>query len=185
MNRRRLAHQSWMLILTLVLLAEFAVAQAPAAQERWLATWGAALQQPAANTVFSNQTVRMFVRASVGGSRVRLQLSNMFGTAPLVLGPVHVALHGQGSAIVQGSDRAVLFSGKPTVKIAPGAVVVSDAVNLDVPALGDLAISIHAPEGTAAPPRQGTALRTNYVAAGDATGALELTGAMTTPTWFW
>src|SRR6185369_16434943 len=77
------------------------------------------------------------------------------------------------------------FAGKPTVKIPPGAVIVSDAVNLDVPALGDLAISVYAPEGTAPAPRQNTALRTNYVAAGDVTGAAELTGATTTPAWFW
>jgi lysophospholipase L1-like esterase len=185
MTKQRLAHLAWMLVLILVLLAEFAVAQAPAAQERWLATWGAALQQPAANVAFSNQTIRMFARASVGGRRVRLQLSNMYGSAPVVLGPVHIALHGQGSAIVAGSDRALLFSGKPTVKIPSGAVVVSDTVNLDIPALGDLAISVYAPEGTPPAPRQGTALRTNYVAAGDVTGAAELPGATTTQAWFW
>lgn len=185
MKERRLAHLLRMLVLILALPTATAVAQAPAAQERWLATWGAALQQPAPNSALSNQTIRMFVRASVGGSRVRLQLSNMFGTAPLVLGPVHVALHGQGSAIALGSDRALLFSGKHTVKIPPGAVAVSDPVNLDVPALGDLAISIYAPEGTAPAPRQSTALRTNYLAAGDVTGAAELTGATTTPAWLW
>jgi len=181
----RQTHRFWMLVIVLALFAQLAPAQAPAGPERWLATWGAALQQPAANGAFSNQTVRMLVRASVGGRRVRVQLSNSFGSAPLVLGPVHIALHGQGSAIVNGSDRALLFAGKPTVKIPPGAVIVSDAVNLDVPALGDLAISVYAPEGTAPAPRQNTALRTNYVAAGDVTGAAELTGATTTPAWFW
>ena len=183
MKKQRLAYRSSMLVLILTVLAELAIAQT--GPERWVATWGAALQQPAANTAFSNQTIRMLVRASVGGRRVRVQLSNLFGTKPLMLGPVHIALHGQGSAIVVGSDRALLFSGKPTVKIPPGAVVVSDAANLDVPALGDLAISIYVPEGTAPGPRQGTALRTNYVAAGDVTGAAELTGATTTSVWFW
>lgn len=185
MKKQPLARLSSMLVLLLILLAQAAVAQAPGPQERWLATWGAAMQQPAANVTFSNQTVRMFVRASVGGRRVRLQLSNMYGTAPVVLGPVHIALHGEGSSIVAGSDRALLFSGKPTVKIPPGAVVVSDAVNLDVPALGDLAISIYAPEGTGPAPRQSTALRTNYIAPGDVTSATELTGATTTANWFW
>src|SRR5262245_42718773 len=117
MKQRPLAHLLWMLVLILTLTAATAIAQAPAAQERWLTTWGAALQQPA--SALSNQTIRMFVRASVPGSRVRLQLSNMYGTAPLVLGPAHIALHGQGSAIVLGSDRALLFNGKPTVKIPP------------------------------------------------------------------
>jgi lysophospholipase L1-like esterase len=176
---------SWVLVLVLGLQAQFAPAQAPAVPERWITTWGAGMQQPAGNTIYSNQTVRMFVRASVGGRRVRLQLSNQFGTAPLVLGPVHMSFHGQGSAIVPGTDRALTFSGKPTVKIPPGAVMVSDPVNLEVPALGDLAISVYAPEGTGPAARQSTALRTNYVAAGDVTGAAELSGATTTQAWFW
>ena len=171
-------------ILVLVLFTQLAFAQAPAAQERWLTTWGAAMQQPG-NAVYSNQTVRMFARVSVGGRRVRLQLSNAFGTTPLVLGPVHIGLHGQGSSIVVGSDRAVTFSGKSTVKIPPGAVSVSDPVSLEVPALGDVAISVYAPEGTGPATRQSTALRTNYVAAGDMTAAAELTGAATTTSWFW
>src|SRR5262249_45838050 len=147
--------------------------------------WGTALQQPTANGALSNQTVRMFARVSVGGKRVRLQLSNLFGTTPIVLGPVHVALHGQGSSIVNGSDRAVLFSGKDTVKIPAGAFAVSDAVNLDVPSLGDVAISIYAPEGTPSGPRQGTSLRTNYVAAGNVTSAAELPTSTTMNAWVW
>jgi lysophospholipase L1-like esterase len=168
-----------------VLFPQFVLAQAPAAREQWLTTWGAAMQQPGNATAYSNQTIRMFVRASVGGGRVRLQLSNAFGTAPVVLGPVHIALHGQGSAILAGSDRVLTFSGKPTVKIPPGAVTVSDPVSLNLPALGDVAISVYVPEGAGPGSRQSTALRTNYVAAGDMTGAPELTGATTTPSWFW
>jgi len=184
MNKRAV-RLSWMLALVLALTAQFAAAQSAGVEERWLATWGAGMQQAAANMSYSNQTLRMFVRVSVGGSRVRVQLSNAFGAAPLVLGPVHIALHGQGSAIVPGSDRPVLFSGKPTVKIPPGAVVVSDPVSLDAPPLGDLAISIYAPAGTGAVTRQATALRTNYVAPGDVTGAAELPGATAMQSWVW
>ena len=185
MRKQRVVRLSSMLVLVLALVAQPTAGQAPATQERWLATWGAAMQQPAANAAYSNQTIRMFVRASVGGRRVRVQLSNAFGAAPVVLGPIHIGLHGEGSAILPGSDRALQFSGKPTVKIPPGAVVVSDPVNLEVPALGDLAISVFAPQGTAPGPRQSTSLRTNYVAAGDVTGATELTGATTTSAWVW
>ena len=142
MKKQRFGHPLWVFVCALVLLTEVATSQTPAAAERWLATWGTAFQQPSTNSTFNNQTVRMFTRVSIGGRRVRLQLANLFGTTPIVLGPVHIALHGQGSAIVNGSDRPVLFSGKTTAKIAPGSVLVSDAVNLDVPALGDLAIQV-------------------------------------------
>jgi lysophospholipase L1-like esterase len=186
MTTQRFARRAMFVFVSLLLLlTQFAVAQAPNTQERWLATWGTALQQPAATGAFSNQTVRMFARVSVGGKRVRLQLSNLYGTTPIVLGPVHVALHGQGSAIVNGSDRAVLFSGKDTVKIAAGAFAVSDPVNLDVPSLGDVAISVYVPEGTPSGPRQGTALRTNYVAAGNLTSAAELPTATMMNAWIW
>jgi lysophospholipase L1-like esterase len=174
-----------LLMLAAILVGQTAVAQVPAGQ-RWLTTWGAAMQQPAANAAaHSDQTLRMLVRVSVGGQRARVQLSNTFGTTPLVLGPVHLALHGQGSAIVPGSDRTLLFSGKPTVRIAPGALVVSDPVNLDIPALGDLAISVYAPAGTGPASRQSTALRTTYIASGDMTAAAELPGATTAQAWLW
>jgi hypothetical protein len=113
-RHRRIYATSTLFVLTL--LMQFAAAQTPAGQERWLATWCAAMQQPG-NTAISNQTVCMFVRTGVGGRRARLQLSNTFGKEPVVLGPVHIALHGKGSAIVPGSDRALTFSGNPTVVV--------------------------------------------------------------------
>ena len=63
----------------------------------------------------------MVVRASIGGSMVRVRLSNAFGTLPLTLGAVHLAQRGTGSATVAGSDHALLFNGKPSVTIPAGA----------------------------------------------------------------
>ena len=45
---------------------------------------------PALN--FNNQTLRQIVRVSIGGERLRVVLSNAFGTAPLPVGAAHVAL---------------------------------------------------------------------------------------------
>jgi hypothetical protein len=101
-------------ILLLALVCPFGLAQNAARSEQWVATWGAAMHQPAATAGYTNQTFRMFVRTSIAGSRVRLQLSNTFGAAPLLLGPVHLALHSQGSAIVPGTDHALQFGGKPS-----------------------------------------------------------------------
>jgi len=58
---------------------------------------------------FHNQTVRMTVHTSIGGSRVRIAISNAMGKAPLAIGSAHVARPGAGSAIVAGSDHALLF----------------------------------------------------------------------------
>jgi hypothetical protein len=144
------------------------------AQEHWVATWAASPQSarlvlppglqapppppsggqtgqanrpPAFPPLLSpnNQTVRMIVHTSIGGSRARIQLSNAFGTTPLNVGTVHVALRDKGSAIVPISDRALTFSGKAQVTIPPGAEIVSDAVDLNVPKLGDLVVSVYVP----------------------------------------
>jgi hypothetical protein len=90
----------------------------------------------------------MIVRASIGGSRVRVHLSNAFGATPLVIGAALVALRDKDSAIVAGSDRALTFTGKRSVSVPPGAEMLSDPVDLVVPKLADLAVSVHVPGET-------------------------------------
>ena len=179
------------------------------AQEHWVATWAASPQlvrppaaappraparpagapagpvapPPIAN--FSDQTIRMTVRTSLGGSRLRVQFSNTYGTAPLELGAAHIALHGAESAIVPGSDRALTFNGKPAVSIPPGALVLSDPVNLQVPNLADLAVSIYIPGDSGLPTMHATGLHTTYIAKGDATTAASLTDTTTRASWYY
>ena len=71
---------------------------------------------------FNDQTLRQIVHTSLGGDRVRIVLSNAFGTSPLAIGAAHVALREKDAAIVEASDRALTFGGSPSVNIPPGAV---------------------------------------------------------------
>src|SRR4051794_12881171 len=93
-----------------------------AAQDHWVATWATAQTlartgPPPANANaqrgFTNQTVRMIARTSIPGKRLRVRLSNAFGAAPVKIGTAHVALRGKDSMILEGSDRALTFGGKP------------------------------------------------------------------------
>ena len=59
---------------------------------------------------------------SIGGERVRVVLSNAFGSAPLAVGAAHVALRTRDAAIDPKSDRVLTFGGSPSVTIAAGAV---------------------------------------------------------------
>jgi lysophospholipase L1-like esterase len=130
--------------LTLALAALLSLQpQAPGSEgERvWLTSWGASPSDGAKG--LSSQTIREHVRLTLGGDRVRIRLSNRFGTQSLVVGPVHVALHGSGASIVPGTDRPVTFSGGPTSTIAAGALAVSDPVRLDVAALQEVSVSIY------------------------------------------
>ena len=138
---------------------------------------------------FSNQTLRQIVRTSIGGERVRLVLSNRFGTAPMRIDAVHLALRGKESAIVPTSDHAVLFSGRPSVVIPAAAVALSDPVALAVPAQTDLAIDLYLPNDTATSPSPLTmhaaALQTNYVSTpGNHVGETTFPVASTTQSWF-
>src|SRR5205823_2633854 len=105
---------------------------------------------PPAPINFKNQTLREIVHVSLGGDRVRVVLSNAFGTLPLEVGAAHVALRDKDAAIKAGSDRPLTFGGNAATMIAAGAVVVSDPVNLTIPAASDLAVDIYLPGDTAA-----------------------------------
>jgi lysophospholipase L1-like esterase len=127
----------------------------------------------------------MVVRTSIGGTRVRVEFSNAFGTAPLDLGSAHIAIRGMDSAIVAGSDRALMFNGKPSARVLAGAVLLSDPVDLVVPKLGDLAISVYVPGDSGRATQHSQALQTTYIAEGDTTAAMEMADARKTTSWYW
>ena len=134
---------------------------------------------------FNNQTLRQIVHTSIGGRRVRVVLSNTFGTSPLTIGAAHVAVRDKGSAIVPASDRALTFSGRPTMTIPAGAVVFSDPVDLTVAPMSDLAIDLYVPGNTNTPSPLtyfGGALQTSYVSeTGNHAGTSAFPVVATTP----
>lgn len=103
------------------------------------------------NFTLSNQTVRQIIHTSISGSTTRLHLSNLYGTVPLVIQDVHLALSAsnQTADTVAGTDTAVTFNGQTSVTIPVGGVVTSDSVNFAVPASSDVAVSVYLPSGTA------------------------------------
>jgi lysophospholipase L1-like esterase len=135
----------------------------------WSGTWSASPQAGFFASDFNHRSVRNIVHASIGGRRLRLRLSNAFGTTPLVIDAAHVAIRSAGASIVAGTDRLVSFSGTSTVTIPPGALIVSDAVTLAVPALSDIAVSIFL-NGNQGPATSHNIRGVSYVAEGDATG---------------
>ena len=154
-----------------------------AAGLHWVATWETSPGGPAANLrSFKNQTLREIVHTSVSGGSLRIRLSNVYGTKPLVIGAAHVAVRRSGSSPMPGSDRTLTFGGIPTVSIPTGALVVSDAVKLDTPAQTDLAISIFLPEDSPAETVHRAAFQTSYIAAGDVTASAALDPAAETMT---
>jgi lysophospholipase L1-like esterase len=182
-------------VLALVIVAFLSVS--PAAQqngrEHWVATWAAAphtaaFALPGAQPLrsVSNQTIRMIVPASIGGRRVRIRFSNEYGTTPLTLTAAHVAIRKENSSIVPGTDRVLTFGEKPSFTIPPGARAVSDAVDLDVPARSDVAISVYVEGKAELTTVHGTVPYAAFVSqSGNVTGAADMATAGTQRSWYW
>jgi lysophospholipase L1-like esterase len=137
----------------------------------------------AAKLEFENQTLREIVHTSIGGDTVRVRLSNAYGKDSVEIGAAHIALHSRGAGIVAGSDRALTFGGQPKISIPPDAPVLSDPVKLDVPASGDLVISIFLPKATAGAGIHYAAQQTSYIAEGDIAAATSIREPMTMTSW--
>jgi lysophospholipase L1-like esterase len=137
---------------------------------------------------FNNQTLRQIVHTSIGGSSVRVVLSNAYGTAPLTIGAAHIALRGKDSAIQTAAGHSLSFSGRPGVTIPANAVVYSDPVNLAVPPVADLAIDLYLPGTTDTPvplTMHNNAFQTNYVSeAGNHVGKASMPVVATVQSWF-
>jgi lysophospholipase L1-like esterase len=155
--------------------------------QRWVGTWATAPQpSPGGNPqTFRNQSLRLIVHTSAGGTKVRIKISNTFGDQPLLIGSAHIARRTVAADIDPTSDRRVLFRGHASTTVAKRSMVVSDPVELNVPALSDLAISLFLPETTVVTTTHILALQTNYVSpeTGDSTAEVKFPVAKTIASW--
>ena len=153
----------------------------------WIGTWATAAQPfiPKSLQTYRNQTLRLIVHTSAGGHKVRIKVSNTYGDKPLVIGAAHIARRASAADIDPASDRTLKFQSHTSVTIPAGAIVVSDPVELDVPALSDLAISLFLPESTEAKTVHSLAKQTSYLSpeTGDATAAAKFPVAKAIHNW--
>jgi len=171
----------------LLLLPKLAAAPRDAGQNTWVGTWATAPQAAPHGKLqtLHNQTVRLIVHTSVGGKKARIKISNAFGDQPLLIGAAHIARRASEAEIDPASDRALKFHGHASTTIPPRSLAVSDPIDLDVPALSDLAISLFFPETAALTTSHILAKETNYVSAetGDATAQARFPVAKTITFW--
>lgn len=165
----------------------FALVTAGFAQDHWVETWTASQQtQRVAGPDFNSQTVRMIVRSTIGGKRARLEFANTYGTTPLEIGAAHIAIRAKDSEIVPSSDRELMVNGKRSFAIPPGAVMVTDPVDLDIPKLTDLAVSVYVPGAGSRQTQHSLGLHTTYISAsGNVAGQPSIADAQTTQSWYW
>lgn len=131
-------------------------------------------------------TVRQIFHLSAGGPKVRIHLSNAFGTASLHFSSVHIAQPRSPSspAIDPKTDRIVTFAGSSDVIVPPGAEYFSDPLDYPAAALSDLAVSFHldtAPTGQTAHPGSRA---TSYFVHGNFAAAANLIHAKRVDHWY-
>lgn len=177
-------------ILAVLLLTMLPGTTAPAVAEParppWTGSWETAPSGTA--PALPGTAIRDVVHLSVGGTAVRIRLSNRFGTAPLQLGAVTVALRATGPNAVPGSLRTATFQGAPAVTVPPGQDTVTDPVPLPVPAAADLLVTVYTPVDSGPATYHQTALQTSYLAPAGAGRAADEDGAAysaTTSRWYY
>ncbi|MDX6240893.1 MAG: hypothetical protein QOG10_5713, partial [Kribbellaceae bacterium] len=143
----------------------------------WVGSWGAAVTPAGPSGVsaagVSNITVRQVAHLSIGGSGVRLRLSNRYGTKPVVVGRTTVASRRDNAAGTPKVERAKLvpvrFGGHLSITIPVGAEVVSDPIGITVADDSDLVISTYFPNPTGPLTQHPTGYATAFAAKGDKT----------------
>ncbi len=136
----------------------------------WVGTWGAAPEPPSpalgpigGTPSFSDQTLREVVRIAAGGERLRIRFTNEYGTKPLLIGAVRLALADPDGSVKPGTSRPVLFGGRSSAVIPAGSPFVSDAIDFPVKPFAMLSISIYLPEATGPCTCHGVGVQTAYV----------------------
>lgn len=144
---------------------------------RWVGSW-ATTMAPTDGIVLGGQTVRMMARVSIGGSKVRVRISNAYGLQKLAIGAATIALRDEGARIIPGSVKPLTFDGTSTTTVGIGALAVSDPLDFKLPALGDAVVSVYLPDDIGEDFQvtgHGNARQTNYISPpGDHTQAVDM-----------
>ena len=191
MHKTQIFKAVWMAVLIAHCMPGQVLQPDPSQSRGWVASWGASQQVPEPQNELPsddlrNATVRQIVHLSVGGSAVRVHVTNVFGTEALQFTSVHIArpLSSSSAAIDPATDHPLTFAGQPAVTVPPGAEFVSDPVDYPVRPLSDLAITFHLD----LPPSKETvhpgSRATSYYEHGDAVSAATLADARHVDHWY-
>ncbi|MFF7723766.1 SGNH/GDSL hydrolase family protein [Streptomyces luteogriseus] len=140
---------------------------APTAAGRGVVTWASSAGH--IGEAADGRGYRLMVHTSVGGSGLRVRLTNAFGDEPVTFHNVHAGLQRGGAALVPGSNRRLTFRGARSVTVPAGGIVYSDPLPGHVPAGRTLAVSLYVPRAGGTLTGHWMAMQTSYTTDGDHT----------------
>ena len=143
--------------------------------EGWYAAWASAQLAAGINETpikppLKENTVRQQIRANIGGSKIKLTLSNEHGDIPAQIESVHLAhlLDPTDNAIDLSTDVKITFGGSESVDIPAGQTVTSDEIDFEFEALDDLAVTMKFGKYAGSTPTSHTGARcSTWIISGD------------------
>lgn len=184
-----------MMVLALVMCCEMSAKNKQKVCGEWVATWATATEftgkgdMPKSGTL-TNKSIRQIVRVSIGGSVIRLHLSNEYSKQPVEIKSIYIADldHDPGRNPVAAEDipnigmkintktaKYLKFNGKRNITIPAGETAVSDELVYELKPLQRLSINISYGET----PENATSHRgsrtTSYIIKGEATPKSDFT----------
>ena len=160
-----------------------------AQNEHWVGTWGTSPQLTEPRNLppqpgLSSNTLRQVVHVSIGGKKLRVRFSNVFGDAPVTMDAAHIALSAGDGAIKIETDKTLTFDGKTSVTIPAGEMIFSDPLDFDLAPQADVAVTIHFGETADDVTGHPGSRATSYLQAGDSVSAPELAAAAKMEHWY-
>ena len=142
-----------------------------ATAQGWIGTWATAPQTVVKsfmpyNNNMSNRSVRQVVKVSIGGDMIRLKLSNIYSTEPVVIRSIYIAHAKDSFAIDPKSAKYLKFSNQYKVTIPAGKSITSDALPYDLKPLQRLAITINYTSAPTVPTVHMGSRTTSYIMKG-------------------
>ena len=142
-----------------------------ATAQGWIGTWATAPQTVVKsfmpyNNNMSNRSVRQVVKVSIGGDMIRLKLSNIYSTEPLVIRSIYSAHAKDSPPIPPKRAKYLKFSNQYKVTIPAGKSITSDALPYDLKPLQRLAITINYTSAPTVPTVHMGSRTTSYIMKG-------------------
>ena len=142
-----------------------------ATAQGWIGTWATAPQTVVKsfmpyNNNMSNRSVRQVVKVSIGGDMIRLKLSNIYSTEPVVIRSIYIAHAKDSFAIAPKSAKYIKFGNQYKVTIPAGKSITSDALPYDLKPLQRLAITINYTSAPSVPTVHMGSRTTSYIMKG-------------------
>jgi lysophospholipase L1-like esterase len=181
LQMKKVVALSVMCVFSICCFASLSPSQTQTNSNHWVSAWTTSLflstPMPGfpAESPIADKTVRVVARPTIGGKRLRVRLSNEFGTAPLTIAAAHIALTDQDSRIQPATDHVLTFGGSPKITIPAGAPAYSDPVEMAVRPFAEVSISLYVPGTVAAVSSHPQSLHDSYFAGpGDMTSMQDL-----------